>query len=64
MATTTRMIYVMQSNNTMPKIFGNVHPFYGVPRPARCGSTRAVPFIFMFFFRGWSSPRGGDGRQP
>jgi len=26
MATTTRMIYAMQRNNTMPKIFGIVHP--------------------------------------
>jgi amino acid transporter len=54
MATTTRMIYAMQRNNTMPKIFGIVHPFYGVPRPAMWFNL-GVAFIFMFFFRGWSS---------
>lgn len=54
MATTTRMIYAMQRNNTMPKIFGLVHPFYGVPRPAMWFNL-IVAFIFLFFFRGWSS---------
>jgi amino acid transporter len=38
----------------MPKIFGIVHPFYGVPRPAMWFNL-GVAFIFMFFFRGWSS---------
>jgi amino acid transporter len=54
MATTSRMIYAMERNNTLPKIFGNVHPFYGVPRPAMWFNL-VVAFIFMFFFRGWSS---------
>ncbi|WP_028208746.1 APC family permease, partial [Paraburkholderia nodosa] len=54
MATTSRMIYAMERNNTMPKMFGNVHPFYGVPRNAMWFNL-LVSFIFMFFFRGWSS---------
>ncbi len=54
MATTTRMIYAMERNNTMPKIFGNVHPFYGVPRPAMWFNL-LVSFIFLLFFRGWSA---------
>ncbi|RZF24265.1 APC family permease [Paraburkholderia sp. UYCP14C] len=54
MATTTRMIYAMERNNTMPKIFGSVHPLYGVPRPAMWFNL-FVSFLFLFFFRGWSS---------
>jgi len=54
MATTSRMIYAMERNNTMPKMFGDVHPFYGVPRNAMWFNL-LVSFIFMFFFRGWSS---------
>ncbi|BCF89807.1 APC family permease [Paraburkholderia largidicola] len=54
MATTTRMIYAMERNNTMPKMFGTVHPLYGVPRPAMWFNL-FVSFIFLFFFRGWSS---------
>src|SRR5260370_41240338 len=54
MATPPRMIYAMERNNTMPKMFGNVHPFYGVPRQAMWFNL-LVSFIFLFFFRGWSS---------
>ncbi|WP_153098940.1 APC family permease [Paraburkholderia hayleyella] len=54
MATTTRMIYAMERNNTMPRMFGNVHPFYGVPRQAMWFNL-LVSFVFLFFFRGWSS---------
>jgi len=54
MATTTRMIYAMERNNTMPKMFGTVHPLYGVPRPAMWFNL-LVSFVFLFFFRGWSS---------
>jgi amino acid transporter len=54
MATTSRMIYAMERNNTMPKMFGNVHPIYGVPRQAMWFNL-LVSFIFLFFFRGWSS---------
>ncbi|BAO87471.1 amino acid permease [Caballeronia cordobensis] len=54
MATTTRMIYAMERNNTMPKIFGNVHPFYGVPRQAMWFNL-FVSFVFLFFFRGWGT---------
>ncbi|MDU0810611.1 MAG: APC family permease [Burkholderia sp.] len=54
MATTTRMIYAMERNNTMPKIFGIVHPLYGVPRSAMWFNL-LISFIFLFFFHGWSS---------
>ncbi len=54
MATTTRMIYAMERNNTLPKMFGNVHPFYGVPRNAMWFNL-LVSFIFLFFFRGWGA---------
>ncbi|SDV50411.1 APC family permease [Chitinasiproducens palmae] len=54
MATTSRMIYAMERNKTLPGIFGNVHPLYGVPRPAMWLNL-GVAFVFMFFFRGWDS---------
>lgn len=53
-ATTARMIYAMEKNNTLPKIFGNLHPLYGVPRQAMWLNL-AVSFIFLFFFRGWGT---------
>ncbi|MCP1119396.1 APC family permease [Robbsia andropogonis] len=54
MATTSRMIFAMERNGTLPAILGNVHPLYGVPRPAMWFNL-AVSFVFLFFFRGWSS---------
>ncbi|KHK57904.1 amino acid:proton symporter [Ralstonia sp. A12] len=54
MATTTRMIYAMERNNTMPAIFGRVHPVFGVSRPAMWFNL-GVSFIFLFFFRGWGA---------
>jgi amino acid transporter len=54
MATTSRMIYAMERNNALPKVFGNVHPLCGVPRQGMLFNL-AVAFVFMFFFRGWSS---------
>ena len=53
-ATTARMIYAMEKNNTMPKIFGSLHPIYDVPRPAMYFNL-AVSFAFLFFFRGWGT---------
>lgn len=53
-ATTARMIYAMEKNNTLPKVFGNLHPLYGVPRQAMWLNL-AVCFIFLFFFRGWGT---------
>lgn len=53
-ATTARMIYAMEKNNTMPKIFGSLHPLYNVPRPAMYFNL-AVSFVFLFFFRGWGT---------
>ncbi len=54
MATTSRMIYALERNHTLPRIFGRVHPLYGVPRPAMWLNL-GVAFLFMFFFRGWSA---------
>jgi amino acid transporter len=53
-ATTARMIYGMERNGTLPKILGNIHPIYGVPRPAMWLNL-AVSFVFLFFFRGWGT---------
>lgn len=53
-ATTARMIYAMERNNTMPKIFGRLHPLYGIPREAMWLNL-AVSFVFLFFFRGWGA---------
>ncbi|MGI4816105.1 MAG: APC family permease [Janthinobacterium lividum] len=54
MATTTRMIYAMERNGTMPRIFGSVHPLYKVARPAMWFNL-VVSFLFLMFFRGWGS---------
>jgi amino acid transporter len=51
-ATTARMIYAMERNGTIPKVFGRVHPRFGIPRPAMWFNL-VVSFIFLFFFRGW-----------
>ena len=53
-ATTARMIYGMERNGTLPKLFGRLHPRYGVPRPAMWLNL-AVSFLFLFFFRGWGT---------
>ncbi|HBO3329443.1 TPA: APC family permease [Pseudomonas aeruginosa] len=53
-ATTARMIYAMERNNTLPKVFGKLHPIYGVPRSAMWFNL-AVSFVFLFFFRGWGT---------
>jgi amino acid transporter len=51
-ATTARMIYAMEHSNALPKVFGRLHPRYGIPRPAMWLNL-AVSFLFLFFFRGW-----------
>ncbi|WP_322075630.1 APC family permease [Burkholderia cenocepacia] len=53
-ATTARMIYAMERNGTMPRVFGTIHPLYGVPRAAMWFNL-GVSFVFMFFFRGWGT---------
>ena len=53
-ATTARMVYGMKENGHMPKVFGTIHPIYGVPRAALCLNL-AVSFVFLFLFRGWGS---------
>ena len=51
-ATTARMIYAMERSATIPKVFGRVHPVFGIPRPAMWFNL-LVSFVFLFFFRGW-----------
>jgi amino acid transporter len=51
-ATTARMIYAMERSATLPKVFGRVHPRFGIPRPAMWFNL-AVSFVFLFRFRGW-----------
>lgn len=53
-ATTARMVHAMERNNTMPKIFGHMHPLYGVPRWAMWFNL-GISFIFLYFFRGWGA---------
>src|SRR6185369_2597429 len=53
-ATTARMLFGMQRNGTMPKIFGTVHPVWGVPRAAMWFNL-GVSYLFLFFFRGWGT---------
>lgn len=53
-ATTARMIYAMERNGQLPKIFGHIHPRFGIPRPAMWLNL-VVSFIFLFFFRGWGT---------
>ncbi|HET7923038.1 MAG TPA: APC family permease, partial [Gammaproteobacteria bacterium] len=51
-ASNARMIYAIEKNGTLPKIFGSVHPKYGIPRPAMWLNL-VVSFFFLFWFRGW-----------
>jgi amino acid transporter len=51
-ATTSRMLYGMQKNGTMPAVLGTVHPVYGVPRPAMWVNL-VVGLAFMWKFPGW-----------
>jgi amino acid transporter len=53
-ASTSRMIYGMERNGTLPKVLGGLHPLYGVPRPAMWLNL-VVSFLFLFFFRGWGT---------
>jgi len=53
-ATTSRMLYAMQRNGYMPKLIGQLHPFYHIPRWAMWVNL-VVSFIFLILFRGWSS---------
>jgi amino acid transporter len=53
-ATTARMIYGMERNGTMPKIFGRLHPKWGIPRPAMWLNL-IVSFIFLYNSRSWDS---------
>jgi amino acid transporter len=53
-ATTSRMIYGMERNGTMPKFLGRLHPIYGVPRAAMWFNL-FVSFVFLFKFRGWGT---------
>jgi amino acid transporter len=53
-ASTARMIYGMERNRTLPRVFGRLHPVYAVPRPAMWLNL-VVSFLFLFFFRAWGT---------
>ncbi len=53
-ATTARMLVGMQRNGTLPRLFGRIHPRWGIPRPAMWLDL-AVAYLFLFFFRGWGT---------
>jgi amino acid transporter len=53
-ATTARMLYGMERNGVLPKMFGKLHPRYAIPRTAMWFNL-AVSFLFLFFFRGWGT---------
>jgi amino acid transporter len=53
-ASTSRMIYAMERNGTLPGVFGRLHPVYRVPRPAMWLNL-IVSFLFLMFFRGWGT---------
>ncbi|HET7174686.1 MAG TPA: APC family permease [Gammaproteobacteria bacterium] len=53
-ASSSRMLWGMEKNGTLWKIFGQVHPKYGIPRPAMWLNL-AVAFLFFFWFQGWDT---------
>lgn len=53
-ATTARMLVGMQRNGTLPRLFGRIHPRWGIPRPAMWLDL-VVAYLFLFFFRGWGT---------
>ena len=53
-ASSSRMLWGMEKNGILPKLFGTVHPKYGIPRPAMWLNL-VCAFIFFFWFRGWDT---------
>lgn len=53
-ATTARMLYGMERNGTLPKMLGQLHPKWGIPRPAMWVNL-AVAYFFLYWGRGWDS---------
>ncbi|MEV6536152.1 APC family permease [Streptomyces sp. NPDC051639] len=53
-ATTARMIQGMSDNGHLPRALGQLHPRYGVPRPAMWLNL-VVSFAFLCVFRGWGT---------
>jgi amino acid transporter len=51
-ATTARMLFGMERNGSLPKMFGHIDPASGVPRRAMWFNL-FVSFLFLLFFRGW-----------
>lgn len=54
-AISSRIIMAMERNDTMPRIFGKVHPVYGAPRAAMWLNL-VVCFAFLYCFRRWGPP--------
>ena len=45
------MIYGMEKNGILPKVFGRIHPVWGIPRPAMWLNL-LIAFGFFFWFKG------------
>jgi len=56
-ASSSRMLWGMERNGILPKVFGTVHPVYGIPRPAMWLNL-VWAFIFFFWFQGWDKGAG------
>ncbi|WP_206832262.1 APC family permease [Alicyclobacillus fructus] len=56
-ATTARMVHGLEANGYFPKVFGRIHPRYGVPRAAMWLNL-VIAYIFMLMFRGWGELSG------
>lgn len=54
MGSTARMLFGMQRNGYMPKIVGQLHPVFGIPRNAMWVSL-ILGFVFLWIFRGWGN---------
>ncbi len=53
-ASSARMIYGMEKNGILPKVFGSIHPVWGIPRPAMWLNL-VIAFVFFFWFKGWDT---------
>jgi amino acid transporter len=51
-ATGARTLYAIQRGGSLPRMLGQLHPRFGIPRHAM-GFNLVVSFIFLYFFRGW-----------
>ena len=51
---TARMLYALERNGNLPRVFGELDPVYGVPRKAMTINLM-ISFVLLYFFRGWGT---------